>query len=113
MLAWCSHLSNQNLARSGAGAQAFEDLRVACGGVHKARFFERRGFATAGRDCLALTPEGQPVTHHARLPAAIVSYEALSRDSVASRAEREIYAQILAALRSQPAPSGCRADDPS
>ena len=82
--------------------QTFEQLRVACGGVHKAPFFERRGFIAA--DELGTISEKGLVTHRARLPAAILSYEALTSSDAASRGEREVYQQILRGLRSLPAP---------
>lgn len=45
------------------------------------------------------------LTHQARLPAAILSYEALAASDTASRGEREVYHQILRGLRRLPAPA--------
>ena len=80
--------------------------QVACGGVQKAQFFERRGFIAL--DELGTISEEGLITHRARLPAAILSYEALTSSDSASRGEREVYRQILRGLRSLPAP--CVAD---
>tara|TARA_B110001452_G_C15118234_1_gene389769 strand:- start:35 stop:700 length:666 start_codon:yes stop_codon:yes gene_type:complete len=100
MLAWLSHLDE-------APHQVFEDLRVACGGVEKARFFERRGFALISEDDAtpaAVTPDGL-LTHRARLPSSIVAYEALCSSSTTTRVERQVYQEILTGLRCQPAPA--------
>ena len=70
--------------------------------MHKAPFFERRGFIAA--DELGTISEKGLITHRARLPAAILSYGALTSSDSASRGEREVYQQILRGLRSLPAP---------
>ena len=97
LLAWAAYL-----AESSSSGQAFEDLRVACGGVHKAKFFERRGFAKASTESVA---QDGVITHQARLPSAILAYGALLSDSAASRDERAMYEEILRALRCQPPPA--------
>jgi hypothetical protein len=91
-------------AKGPLSSQRFEDLRVACGGVEKAHFFTRRGFLVLEDELQAIGRDGL-VTHQARLPSAIVSYEALSASDIASRGERELYEQILRGLRRMPAPS--------
>ena len=100
VLAWLAHLH----AKGPLSSQRFEDLRVACGGVEKAHFFTRRGFLVLEDELQAIRRDGL-VTHQARLPSAIVSYEALSASDIASRGERELYEQILRGLRRMPAPS--------
>lgn len=103
LLAWVALMLDEVAHCGTAPHQAFEELRVACGGVHKAPFFQRRGFVPFGSEVGAISKEGL-LTHRARLPAAILSYEALTSDSAASRGERDVYRQILEGLRSLPDP---------
>ena len=92
LLAWLTHTSS--------GRAAFEDLSVACDLPAAHLIFEQRGFVGVDAD----DSESYNVTHQARLPAAIISYEALSSSSDTSRGERIVYDEILRALRSQHAP---------
>ena len=107
LLAWVAH------CQSAAPRPAFEELRVACGGVDKAPSFQRRGFTVFDGEVCGFSKEVGLLTHQARLPAAILSYDALMCDSAASRCEREVYQQILRGLRSLPSPrepyAGCGA----
>jgi|MDSY01.2.fsa_nt_gb hypothetical protein len=102
LLAWVELMLDEVAHSQTAPRQAFEELRVACGGVHKAPFFQRRGFVVV--DEVGTVSEEGLITHRARLPAAILSYEALTSSDSASRGEREVYQQILRGLRSLPAP---------
>lgn len=102
LLAWVELMLDEVAHSQTAPRQAFEELRVACGGVHKAPFFQRRGFVVLD-EVNTVSKEGL-LTHRARLPAAILSYEALTSSDAASRGERKVYAQILRGLRSLPAP---------
>ena len=63
-----------------------------------------RGFAEVERPDMSALGRGEPITtHFARLPAAIIAYEALL-GSAATLAETARFNDILNALRSQPPP---------
>jgi len=100
--AWLEHVEASN------GEQTFEDLRAAAQ-PHTAPVLEMRGFAEVEKVDMAALGRGEPIaTHSARLPAAIVAYDALLVAETASPADRTVYTEILELLRKQPPPGIAR-----